>query len=282
MIISRTGSTSVSQTFSRMFKGLSNATMGLRYGLDGLLYDSKRWSESFAALKNCAKGGPVLVVGNGPSLNKTPLDAFAAVPSIGMNKIDMLYHRVAWRPTLVMSMNTVVVRQHGDIIVEVNDKAFISFKTRHFLSRSNREKASFFLEKPGTPFSTDPAKYVALGPTVTYSALQMAYWMGADPVILFGVDHSFKFEGAPLAYEKMKGEDPNHFDPNYFKDSLWGAPDHVGMEHCYAESRHAFERDGRRVLDATIGGKLQIFEKISLDEAFSLCGIPQPLSSADG
>ncbi len=272
----------MSQLLSRMFKGLSNATFGLRYGLDGLLYDSKRWSQSFAALKNCAKGDPVLVVGNGPSLNKTPLDEFASVTSIGMNKIDMLYPRVTWRPTLVMTMNTVVVKQHGDTIVDVNDQAFISFKTRHFLSKKSCEKAKFFLEKPGTPFSTDPSKYIALGPTVTYSALQMAYWMGADPVILFGVDHSFKFAGSPLAYEKMKGDDPNHFDPNYFKDSLWGAPDNVGMERCYAESRHAFERDGRRILDATIDGKLQIFEKISLAEAFSLCGIAQPLNSAGG
>jgi len=271
----------VSRLLSRVFRGLSSATIGVRYRVDGLFYDSGRWYDSFAALKNCANGGPVLVVGNGPSLNKTPLEEFAAVPSIGMNKIDMLYPRVAWRPTLVMCMNTVVVRQHGDTIVDVNDKAFISFKTRHFLSRSSREKASFFLEKPDTPFSTDPSKYVALGPTVTYSALQMAYWMGADPVILFGVDHSFKFTGAPLAYEKMRGDDPNHFDPNYFKGSLWGAPDFVAMEQCYAESRRAFEADGRRVVDATVGGKLEIFEKVSLDEARALCGDAEPLALVD-
>ena len=272
----------MSLLLSRLFKRLSGATFGMRYGLDGLMYDAKHWREAFDALKDCAKGRPVLVIGNGPSLNKTPLDEFAEVPSIGMNKIDLLYPRVAWRPTLVMCINHVVARQHGDEMVQANEKMFISFKARYFLSRETRDKALFFLEKPAMPFSTDPTEYVALGPTVTYSALQMAFWMGADPVILFGVDHSFKFEGNPLAYEKMRGDDPNHFDPNYFKDSLWGAPDYVGMEHCYAEARHAFEKHGRRVLDATIGGKLEIFEKISLEEARSLCGVPEPLSVSDG
>jgi hypothetical protein len=258
---------------SRLFKELSDATAGVRYGLDGFLYDAERWAQAFAALRKCAEGRPVLVVGNGPSLNQTPLDEFAAVPSIGMNKSDLLYPRVAWRPTLVMCTNTVVARQHGDQMIEANEKTFISFKNRHFLNRQGREKALFFLEKPGTPFSTDPTKYVALGPTVTYAALQMAFWMGADPVILFGVDHSFKFVGDPLTYEKMQGDDPNHFDPNYFKDSVWGTPDHVAMERCYADARHAFETHGRRVLDATIGGKLQIFEKISLENARSLCEV---------
>ena len=77
-----------------LLKRLSLGTISLRYGLDGVLYDAKSRSHAFAALRDSAKGGPILVVGNGPSLNITPLDEFAEVPSVGMNKIDLLYPRV--------------------------------------------------------------------------------------------------------------------------------------------------------------------------------------------
>lgn len=52
------------------------------------------------------------------------------------------------------------------------------------------------------------------GPTATCAALQMAVWMGADHVILFGVDHSFKFVGDPFKYEKMQSDNSNRLDPN--------------------------------------------------------------------
>lgn len=258
---------------SNSLKALSQATMPLRYGVDALLYDNEAHRASIEALRGVARGKPVLVVGNGPSLNHTPLNDFAGVRSIGMNKIDLLYDRVAWRPDFVCCINIPVARQHARQIVDANQHAFFSWKTRLVMDRSTRARAHFFVERPYRPFSTDVSQYVAAAPTVTYTALQFAYWMGADPVVIFGCDHSFKYEGGPSTYEKMSGDDPNHFDPNYFKGRYWGTPDYVAMEACYAEARQAFEADGRKVYDATIGGKLQIFEKISLGRAKEICGV---------
>ena len=63
----------------------------------------------------------------------------------------------------------------------------------------------------------------------------------------------------------MKEEDQNHFDPNYFrKGQLWGIPNLEQSEFEYQLARDAFERDGREVLDATVGGKLDIFRKVSI------------------
>lgn len=258
---------------SNALKYASQTTLGLRYGLDALLYGRKYQRGELEKLKDAARGQAVLVVGNGPSLNRTPLDEFSGVRSIGMNKIDLLYKRVDWRPDFVCCINNLVARQHAPEMLSANKNVFFSWKNRMFMDRGSRERSCFFVERSGRPFSTDPTDYIATGPTVTYTALQFAYWMGADPVIIFGCDHSFKFDGDPLTYEKMKGDDPNHFDPNYFKGHDWGTPDYIAMEACYAEARHAFEKDGRKVFDATIDGKLQIFEKISVDEAKSLCGL---------
>jgi hypothetical protein len=96
----------------------------------------------------------------------------------------------------------------------------------------------------------------------------MAYWMGANPVILFGVDHSFKFTGPDATYQRRTEPDSNHFDPNYFKEGgYWGTPDLLQSEIEYEMARTAFEETGRYVFDATVGGKLEVFEKITLSEA---------------
>ena len=66
-------------------------TYKIRYSFNalsyGLLYNAKR----LKSLKNFYKDMPMIVVGNGPSLNVTPLDDYIDIPSIGMNKINLLF-----------------------------------------------------------------------------------------------------------------------------------------------------------------------------------------------
>ncbi len=90
-------------------------------------------------------------------------------------------------------------------------------------------------------------------------------------MILFGVDHHFVQPDKTGGYEKRVGPDINHFDPNYFPaGSYWGLANMGGNEQNYRNARAAFEADNRRVLDATIGGRLDVFQKISLDDARKL------------
>ena len=93
-------------------------------------------------------------------------------------------------------------------------------------------------------------------------------------MILFGVDHSFKSKGRALDIVKAEGEDENHFDPNYFANGVrWGIPDLDGSERDYQTAYEVFRANGRRIFDATIDGKLDVFPKIGLDEARKLCGL---------
>jgi hypothetical protein len=225
-------------------------------------------------LKNFARGGPMLVVGNGPSLNETPLGDFTHVPSIGMNKIDLLFHRTTWRPSLIICANTLVVMQHVNSFKRSDIPVYLGWKSRWFIKKP-RGNVSFYLNLDSQCFSRDLTSGTGLGGTVTFDALQFAFYMGANPVVLFGVDHSFESAGKPLDIVKRSGPDNNHFDPNYFKDgTYWGIPDLDLSEKSYRAARHAFEVDNRKVYDATIGGQLNVFEKISLTEARELSEHP--------
>jgi len=68
---------------------------------------------------------------------------------------------------------------------------------------------------------------------------------------------------------QSEGDDPNHFSAAYFgKGFRWQLPDLETSEIGYRMARQAYEKAGRRVLDATVGGKLDIFEKVNYDSLF--------------
>lgn len=248
-------------------------TRPTRYAVDGLLYKAFANTTALEALRDRHHGQPMLVVGNGPSLNKTPLDRFVGVPSIGMNKIDLIYQHTSWRPNLVVCLNNVVAQQHQDQFAKGGIPVYVAWKARWLLRSKNRKKIDYFNTTFSNHFSTDALRGFGSSATVTYVALQMAYWMGANPVILLGVDHNFTYTGQESTYQKREGPDVNHFDPNYFKSgSFWGTPDLDQSEIDYKLARDAFEADGRKVYDATVGGKLKVFEKVAIEQALELVG----------
>jgi hypothetical protein len=250
------------------------ATVRPRYWVEEQLYKRSVARADVEALRDRYRGLPLVVVGNGPSLNATPLESFAAVPSIGMNKIDLMYPRTAWRPNLVIAANTSVIRQHWSAMVGSGVPFWVPRKARYFVPRSERDLGHWFHLRPSEDFSIDLAEGAGRSATVTYTALQFAYHLGADPVIIVGVDHSFSIAGKKAnQYETLEGVDQNHFDPGYFANQTWAVPDLDASERNYAAARAAFEADGRRIVDATVGGKLRIFERIDIAEAVRIATV---------
>jgi len=244
------------------------STVEIRYTVDSWLYrEDPKAISVLQTLRERTVGKPCLVVGNGPSLNATPLDEFTHVPAIGMNKIDLIYAHVRWRPSIVVCVNNLVVRQNRTVYRRSEIPVFLAWKSRWFMGQRG-PAVHYFKSLPTADFSTDATRWIGgLSPTVTYSALQFAYYLGADPVILLGVDHRFDSPPGKLGIEKRDGPDLNHFSPSYFRaGQYWGLPDLEGSEHSYRLAKEAFERDGRRILDATIGGCLEVFPKVSMDD----------------
>ena len=248
-------------------------TKPLRYWLDGLTYRNTKSTDELRQLAGSLKGKPLLIVGNGPSLNKTPLDKFDGVYSIGMNKIDMIFSKTSWRPDIIVTTNNLVVHQHCRKMAENQIPCYLSWKSRWFVPRKIRSHFGFFLDNIKSDFQPDISNGLGASDTVTYVALQFAYYMEADPVIIVGVDHSFISSGDSNDYKKRKGDDVNHFDPNYFASGqYWGVPNLEQSEVGYSKAKMAFDAVGRTVLDATVGGKLKIFNKMPIEGALKLIG----------
>jgi hypothetical protein len=254
-----------------MLKKILQITKPIRYLIDKITYNKSKYPHKLSRLKGSLKNKPLLIVGNGPSLNKTPLEKFMNINSMGMNKIDLIFPRTSWRPDYVVVSNGLVVKQHLKYFLQSKIPTFFSWKTRWVIPLKYRKNLNFFLEKSSQNFNADFSSGLGTSGTVTNIALQLAYYLEASPIIIVGVDHNFIHSGKPLDYEKVKSFDQNHFDPNYFqKGKYWGIPDLILSEKGYRNAKEAYERSGKEIYDATVDGKLNIFKKISIEEALRI------------
>jgi len=265
---------------SEPVKGLLRTTLGAERGerIIGALVDAKsrveyalsasgrRSSAQLASMRNRHAGERCVIVGNGPSLREMELSPLRSEVTFGLNRGYLLFQKLGFAPTYLVAVNVNVVDQFAGEILAQPSTTFVSWHTRRFLPRGHRA----ILVRPvrGPLFSTDPARGIWNGATVTYAALQLAYHMGFSEVILIGVDHSFATPGPAHQLVTSSGDDPNHFDPSYFgKGVRWELPNLPLSEVAYQLAREAFEADGRRIVDATMSGKLTVFPKVELEAA---------------
>jgi len=162
-------------------------------------------------------------------------------------------------PSLI---NTDMNKLKGEFTFGMN-RIFLMFPELGF-------KTSFLVTYTGKKFAKDATHRLWEGATVTYTCLQLAYFMGFSQAILIGVDHSFTTKGKPNTTIVSAGDDPNHFHPKYFgKGFKWQLPDLNTSEVGYLLAKEKYSQDGREVIDATVGGKLTIFPKVKFETLFN-------------
>jgi len=233
---------------------------------------STRRRNSAARIKsfqNKHQGERCFILGNGPSLKHTDLSLLRNEITFGVNRIYLIFPEIGFPTSYYLAINTLVIEQCADEIMTLDVPRFVSWRGRKWL---RRDPVIMYIDTDYTPpptFSPDVSGRVYEGSTVTYVALQLAYFMGFEEVILVGVDHNFVTKGKPNVTVVSDGEDPNHFSKEYFgRGFRWQLPDLEASEQAYRMALEAYEASGRRVLDATIDGKLDIFPKVNYKDLF--------------
>ncbi|MCS6906979.1 MAG: DUF115 domain-containing protein [Anaerolineales bacterium] len=219
---------------------------------------------------NLHRGQRCFIIGNGPSLRQTDLSKLKREFTFGLNRIYLAFDQMGFLPTYYVSVNDLVIEQCLREILALPMPKFLSWRSRRFFTYPPDETTIFLhTTHTGPKFAADARERLWEGATVTYVALQLAYYMGFQRVILVGVDHSFSTQGKPNTTVVSQGEDRDHFHASYFgKGFRWQLPDLETSERAYRMAKEAFERAGREVLDATIGGKLQVFPKVDYEKLF--------------
>jgi hypothetical protein len=222
--------------------------------------DGRRAEAALEGVRDAFTGRQCVIIGNGPSLNDTDLSLLEGRHTFGLNRLYLIFDKLGFATEFHVVVNHLVVSQCAAELVAVPGRLFSTWPNRDLLRE--REDAVFLQPLSGPLFSTQANRGVWEGATVTYVALQLAFFMGFQEVLLVGVDHRFATKGAAHEQVATVSHDQDHFDPNYFGAGFrWQLPDLATSEFAYRLARRAYERAGRRVIDCTVDGALSVFPK---------------------
>lgn len=243
-------------------------------------------ADAIRQFENKHEGERVVIIGNGPSLNQLDLSLLADVPTIAVNAIFLASDRMGFDPTYYVVEDTAVMRDNLDQIKEY--KAGHRFFPSIYRDQIGKApNTSYFRMNTGfyegrSPafcvprFSTDASQRMYSGQSVTIINLQLAYYMGFSEVILIGMDFSYSIPESSIVEGNRilsQGDDPNHFHPDYFgKGKVWKDPKLDRVLANYQLAKLMFEADGRRIVNATHGGKLELFDRVDYRRAIEQAG----------
>ena len=229
-----------------------------------------------------AEVGVFFIVGNGPSLNKCDLSLLKNECSFAVNGIFYKTKEMGYKPTFYMVEDNHVVADNLKAINEYRcDYKFFPANYKNMITPDDNTifipaDLGFYREdhphfcKPR--FSKEVENVIYTGQSVTIMNLQMAYHLGFSKVYLIGMDFSYKLPESTIVegvnYTSQE-DDPNHFHPDYFgKGKKWHDPKLDRVLANYINCKTAYEEGGRTIYNATIGGKLEVFERVDYNKLF--------------
>ncbi len=233
---------------------------------------------SLAAFKDRHKGQRAFVLGNGPSLNQTDMTKLRSEITFGSNRVYLGFDKWGFNVDYWAIEDQLVGE---DIAAEWNELSGpVRFVPRDMAAMvKNHENLCWVnfrrdgFGEEGPHFNTGGEEFF-WGGTVTYLLLQLAVYMGCNPIYLVGVDFSYvrpdhvKELDGPTRWISH-GDDPNHFTPGYFgAGRKWHDPNVARMGQAFTAARRAAAARDVRIYNATVETQLDVYEQVRFDDLF--------------
>ncbi|MBO9476105.1 hypothetical protein J7382_01035 [Shimia sp. R11_0] len=230
--------------------------------LDRLTKSQTRF-EQFAKQR---RSDTAILVGNGPSLNVTDLDALQGQDVFISNYATR--HQSLFEAACGAAVSNILVAEQAPHVFQLGAHwRFFPVWLGHLLGDNDK---TIWLNALGGPmfFSEDLAKKVAWHATVSFFWLQILYCAGYRKIILIGVDNSYRQDKTLKEGDLVHQTTPdlNHFDPTYFQGKIWQAADTDHMQASFELAKQIYEKDGREIVNCTVGGALEVFRRADLKQ----------------
>lgn len=300
--------------------------------------------KSIEDFKNEYENERIFLIGNGPSLDKTPLNKLANEYSLAVNRICGIYSKTNWRPTIYY--NSVPPRHSADGVDEKKfikpsiDEADICFIDSEWSEVCGSHDNVFYIDRWWIDSRTNPFHNLTISEAKTkeieflyefwsdnidnfvyhyhvmYGAIQLATYLGFDEIYFVGCDlgyeyvnphmvfdsglDPFRFDGGKYSYVREGIEEKNllrslvngiamklitKFSNNKFLDKFFDQEDdsHFGSDYLtglsisapiksekelrksHVAAKRICENNGVDMYNATIGGELEIYERVDLE-----------------
>ena len=228
----------------------------------------QRNRKNLKSFNNIHNGERCFIIANGPSLKYVDFSLLENEFTIGMNRIYLMKEQNGFTPNYLACIDEKSqINQFHEEFNKVEIPCFYNFKLRNKFSKLSNQ--NFVLGKFSQSFAKGISKAYGNGKSVTYTAIQLAFYMGFKEVYIIGKDHSYNTAQKPGTGIKSDGDENNHFIKGYYKKGQnWDAPDYLGEELAYKVALDHFTKNNRVIMDATIGGKLDVFPKVTFEDIF--------------
>ena len=235
------------------------------------------------AYKDMYKDHRCWIIGNGPSLVSEDLDQIKGEFSFAANKIYYIFSKTLWRPSVYMCQDPRVIQS---ILNDKTPEKYFINESNIFISKVLKNSAERIFEDPAyyrlckgkglkdISFSNDFPVYVVEGLSVTYSMIQLAVYMGFKEIYLLGTehdtlvalqyDHFYDKEESIISRSCEETDGTGKLNDTYSHQvqctyNLWEQ---------YKVLKKMAERKGVKIYNATIGGQLDIFERVDFKTLF--------------
>lgn len=238
-------------------------------------------------------GNRCFIIGNGPSLKLDDLEKLRKEFTFASNTIYALYEHTNWRPTYYCAGDPFFCNQmmsdkkNLKIVTDGCQAAFTSVVGEGFQYRDDIDITHIYyfrrvedsLSNKLPEFSVDCSEQTYLAGTITYEMLQFAVYMGFKEIYLLGMDFNYSVErhingsitrkNVCNHMKEIEKEEKIFYDKilkrhgeTYIADiDLQLAGFQAAKQHC--------DLHGIKILNATRGGKLEVFSRINFDSLFS-------------
>ena len=235
---------------------------------------------SWSILKNKYNNQRVFLIGNGPSLNKTPLHFLKDEHTIVFNRFNLMFERLNWKPTFYTTVDERVAEDNSDEINQINKNVSHSFfpdihpRGTDFRKFVNLRSNVHWLKLQGRGYSSKLPQ-CGLNGTVANVGIQILIYLGFKEIYLLGVDMNYLNQKSVIKEDKRdwvanEDDDPNHFDPRYFgKGKKYHRPriDDLVLP-GYVNAKKFSDEQNVKIYNSTYGGELEVFERISFESLF--------------
>lgn len=236
--------------------------------------------ERLKALQDTHNGGRCFVICNGPSLKAEDLDVLHVhqVFSYASNRISAIFPETAWRPDVWGTADFEYYDYYAQVGKEYKESQIMLTGEALLEGGLLFENAVYvpFLHVMRTPrwFNADITLGVHHYFMVTGLLLSYAVYMGFKDIYLLGADASYPVKEKD-GKSVMDWSQPTHFSKDYFPKDMQdrGVENLVDMNKAVERSLQSYkdikmhcEKLGVTIYNATRGGVLEVFPRVSFDE----------------
>lgn len=241
-------------------------------------FEKTTWGMCLRRYHNKYAGQRCFLIGNGPSLRAEDLTRLheGGEISFAFNRVYNIFDQTPWRPTFYISQDEKMLAGCADVVngQELLTKFIpIQLNWWHDIRIDGSTYYNIIDQQVDDPlkfgFSDDIAHEIFNSSTVMYTAAQIAAYMGFAKIYLIGVDHHFHIsqnnKGEILVDNTVK----DYFSDKYNEDKVnLYIPNTEKSTLTYVAMKYHCEKRGIQVLNATRGGKLEVFPRIPFDSLF--------------